>query len=121
KVGGVDLVQPRRRIRRAGRHRSDRRGREELAEFVEDFAPSVVAHFGVYEPASRMSPASAIERTELCTIATMSAAVRGGNLEFVVVRSGLEVYGPLTARASVPDEEVVPEPRTPYGRSLLEV
>ena len=45
-----------------------------------------------------MSPLSAIERTELCTIATMSAAARGGNLEYVVVRSGLEVYGPLTLR-----------------------
>jgi UDP-glucose 4-epimerase len=120
-VVGVDFVPPRRRLRRAVFHRIDPRDRDKLAEFVEDFAPSVVAHFGVYEPASRMSPASAIERTELCTIATMSAAVRGGNLEFVVVRSGLEVYGPLTARASVPDEDVVPEPRTPYGRSLLEV
>ena len=45
-----------------------------------------------------MSPASAIERTELCTIATMSAAARAGNLEYVVLRSGLEVYGPRTAR-----------------------
>ena len=43
-----------------------------------------------------MSPVSAIERTELCTIATMSAAARAGKLEYVVVRSGLEVYGPRT-------------------------
>jgi UDP-glucose 4-epimerase len=120
-VVGVDFVPPRRRLRRAVFHRIDPRDRDKLAEFVENFAPTIVAHFGVYEPASRMSPASAVERTELCTIATVSAAVRGGNLEYVVVRSGLEVYGPLTARASVPDEEVVPEPRTPYGRSLLEV
>jgi UDP-glucose 4-epimerase len=120
-VVGVDFVPPRRRLRRAVFHRIDPRDRDKLAEFIELFAPSVVAHFGVYEPSSRMSPASAVERTELCTIATMSAAARGGNLEFVVVRSGLEVYGPLSARASVPDEGVVPEPRTPYGRSLLEV
>jgi UDP-glucose 4-epimerase len=120
-VVGVDFVPPRRRLRRAVFHRIDPRDRDKLAEFVEDFAPTVVAHFGVYAPASRMSPASAVERTELCTIATMSAAARGGNLEFVVVRSGLEVYGPLSARASVPDEDVVPEPQTPYGRSLLEV
>jgi UDP-glucose 4-epimerase len=120
-VVGVDFVPPRRRLRRAVFHRIDPRDRDRLAEFVEEFAPSVVAHFGVYEPSSRMSPLSAIERTELCTIATMSAAARGGNLEYVVVRSGLEVYGPLTLRASVPDEDVMPEPRTPYGRSLLEV
>ena len=68
--------------RRVPPHRSARRDR--LAEFVEEFAPTVVAHFGVYEPASRMTPASAHERTELCTIATMSAAARAGNLEYVV-------------------------------------
>ena len=120
-VVGVDFVPPRRRLRRAVFHRIDPRDRDRLADFVEDFAPSVVAHFGVYEPASRMSPLSAIERTELCTIATMSAAARTGKLDYVVVRSGLEVYGPLTLRASVPDELVMPEPRTPYGSSLLEV
>ena len=120
-VVGVDFVPPRRRLRRAVFHRIDPRDRDKLAHFVENFAPTVVAHFGVYEPASRMSPVSAVERTELCTIATMSAAARTGKLEYVVVRSGLEVYGPLTAHASVPDEDVMPEPRTPYGRSLLEV
>jgi UDP-glucose 4-epimerase len=31
------------------------------------------------------------------------------------------VYGPRSARASVPDEDVVPEPRTRFGSSLLEV
>jgi hypothetical protein len=111
-VVGVDFVPPRRRLRRAVFHRIDPRDRDRLASFVEDFAPTVVAHFGVYEPASRMSPMSAVERTELCTIATMSAAARTGKLEYVVVRSGLEVYGPLTLRASVPDEDVMPEPRT---------
>ncbi len=120
-VVGVDFVPPRRRLRRAVFHRIDPRDRDRLAEFVESFAPNVVAHFGVYEPASRMSPASAVERTELCTIATMSAAARTGSLEYVVARSGLEVYGPLRSRASVPDEDVMPEPRTPFGRSLLEV
>src|SRR5215472_1910494 len=68
-----------------------------------------------------MSPASAYERTELCTIAALSAAARAGKLEYIVVRSGLEVYGASSPRTSVPDEEVVPEPRTPYGRSLLHV
>ena len=61
-VVGVDFVPPRRRLRRAVFHRIDPRDRDRLAEFVADFAPSVVAHFGVYEPASRMSPVSAIER-----------------------------------------------------------
>ncbi len=120
-IAGVDFVPPRRRLRRAIFHRIDPRDRDRLAAFVTDFAPTVVAHFGVYEPASRMSPASANERTELCTIASLSAAARTGKLEYIVVRSGLEVYGARTAHASVPDEDVVPEPRTPYGRSLLHV
>jgi UDP-glucose 4-epimerase len=120
-VVGVDFVPPRRRLRRAEFRRIDPRDRDRLATFVQDYAPSIVAHFGVYEPASRMTPASAYERTELCTMATFSAAARGGGLEYVVVRSGLEVYGPRTARVSVPDEEVVPVPRTGYGRSLLKV
>ena len=120
-VMGVDFVPPRRRLRRTEFRRIDPRDRDRLAAFVQDYAPTVVAHFGVYEPASRMTPGSADERTLLCTIATLSAAARAGKLEYVVLRSGLEVYGPRTARVSVPDEDVVPVPRTPYGRSLLKV
>ncbi|HYL50950.1 MAG TPA: NAD-dependent epimerase/dehydratase family protein [Acidimicrobiia bacterium] len=120
-VMGVDFVPPRRRLRRTEFRRIDPRDRDRLAAFVQDYAPTIVAHFGVYEPASRMTPVSATERTELCTIATLSAAARAGKLEYVVLRSGLEVYGPRSARVSVPDEDVVPVPRTPYGRSLLHV
>jgi UDP-glucose 4-epimerase len=120
-VVGVDFVPPRRRLRKAQFRRIDPRDRDRLVSFVQDFAPTIVAHFGVYEPASRMTPASAHERTELCTIATLGAAARAGKLEYVVVRSGLEVYGRRSPRASVPDEDVVPEPRTPFGSSLLEV
>ncbi len=120
-VVGVDFVPPRRRLRRAEFRRIDPRDTERLATFVEGFAPQVIAHFGVYEPASRMTPASARERTEACTSATLGAAARAGALEYVVLRSGLEVYGPPTGRVSVPDEDAVPAPTTPYGRSLLEV
>ena len=84
-VMGVDFVPPRRRLRRAEFRRIDPRDRDRLAAFVQDYAPTVVAHFGVYEPASRMTPASAYERTELATIATLSAAARAGSLEYVVV------------------------------------
>ncbi len=118
---GVDFVPPRRRLRRAEFRRIDPRERDRLVALVTEFEPDVVAHFGVYEPASRMSPASAAERTELCTIATLSAAARTGKLEYVVVRSGLEVYGPRSARVSVPDEDVMPAPASPYGVSLLDV
>ena len=120
-IMGVDFVPPRRRLRRAGFRRIDPRDRDKLVRFVEDFAPNVVAHFGVYEPSSRMTPASAAERTELCTIAALHAAAHTGVLEYVALRSGLEVYGPRSLHSSVPDEDVMPAPRTPYGVSLLEV
>ncbi len=120
-IMGVDFVPPRRRLRRAEFRRIDPRDRDRLAAFVMEFAPTVVAHFGVYEPASRMTPASAVERTELSTIAALGAAAKTGALEYVVVRSGLEVYAPPSPTVSVPDESVVPDPRTPYGTSLLEV
>jgi UDP-glucose 4-epimerase len=118
---GVDFVPPRRRLRRAEFRRIDPRDRDKLVQFVEAVAPEIVAHFGVYEPSSRMTPASARERTELCSIAALSAAAHAGNLEYVVVRSGLEVYGPRSPHASVPDESVMPAPASPFGTSLLEV
>lgn len=120
-VVGVDFVPPRRRLRRAEFKRIDPRDRDRLADFVQDFAPTVVAHFGVYEPSSRMTPASAAERTELCSVAALSAAQRAGALECIVLRSGLEVYGRRSWRASVPDEQVMPAPATPFGASLLMV
>jgi UDP-glucose 4-epimerase len=120
-IVGVDFVPPRRRLRHATFRRIDPRDRDKLVEYVEEVAPNVVAHFGVYEPSSRMVPASARERTELCAIAALSAAAHAGNLEYVVIRSGLEVYGPRSLHASVPDESVMPAPASPYGTSLLQV
>jgi UDP-glucose 4-epimerase len=120
-IAGCDLVPPRRRLRRAEFHRIDPRRREKLRDFVLEFAPTHVAHFGVYEPASRLAPEEAAARTELGTATTLSAAARTGELEYIVVRSGLEVYGPRRNRASVPDESVPPAPRAPYGSTLLRV
>jgi UDP-glucose 4-epimerase len=121
-IAGVDFVPPRRRLRRAEFRRIDpMQQRDRLRDFVLDFAPSIVAHFGVYEPASRMGPAVAAKRTELCTVVALSAAARAGKLERVVVRSGLEVYGRGRNSAAVPDESVPPAPATPYGVSLLQV
>ena len=120
-IVGVDFVPPRRRLRRAQFRRIDPRDSERLAAFVLEYAPNVIAHFGVYEPASRMTPASARERTDSCTTATLNAAASTGALQYVVVRSGLEVYGPPTGQVSVPDEAAVPAPSSPFGRSLLAV
>jgi UDP-glucose 4-epimerase len=121
-IVGVDYVPPRRRLRRSEFHRIDPRRRERLVEFVRALAPSAVVHVGVYEPAARMGTASALERTELATVAALSAAAHAGRLRRVVVRSGLEVYGARTHEGpSVPDETVPPAPTTPFGHSQLQV
>jgi len=120
-IAGIDFVPPRRRLRRSVFRRIDPLDRDRLRDFVLEFAPNAVAHFGVYEPASRMGPTIAARRTELCTIVALSAAARAGRLERVVVRSGLEVYGRRRDSASVPDESVPPAPATPFGVSLLQV
>lgn len=120
-IQGVDLAPPRRRLRRAVFHRIDPRQRERLRDFVLEYAPTHVVHFGVYEPASRLSPSAAAERTEQCSAVALVAAGRAGALDGVAVRSGLEVYGTGRGHATVPDESVPPVPRSGYGRSLLRV
>jgi UDP-glucose 4-epimerase len=118
---GVDFVPPRRRLRRSEFRRVDPRDREKLTDIVTDFAPNAVAHFGVYEPGSRVAPRLAAEYTHGCTVAAIGAAARTGELERVALRSGLVVYGRGRGRPGVPDETAPVAPTTPYGRTCLEV
>lgn len=120
-VAGFDFVPPRRRLGRAVFRRIDPRDRERLVEFVVDFAPTAVAHFGVYEPAARMGLRASIDASEDCTVNALGAAVRAGALDRVVVRSGLEVYGRGGGRPEVPDEQAPLGPTSPYGRICLDV
>jgi len=112
---------PRRRLRRATFKRIHPRDRDRLTGFVADFAPDAVAHFGVYEPHSRMGPREAAASTEACTVNALGAAQRAGHLGRIVVRSGLEVYGRGRGHPLVPDEEAPLAPTTAYGRTCLEV
>ena len=111
-VVGVDFVPPRRRLRRAEFRRIDPRDRDRLAEFVEDFAPTVVAHFGVYEPASRMTPGVG-DRAHRAV--HDRDAERGRARRQPRVRRRCAAGSRSTARvrctASVPDEDVMPAPR----------
>ena len=120
-IAGFDFVPPRRRLRRATFKRVDPRDRDRLVAFVTDFAPTAVAHFGVYEPDSRMSPRDAEKATEACTVHALGAAARTGALERIVVRSGLVVYGRGRGHPHVPDEDAPLAPTTRYGRMCLEV
>lgn len=120
-IVGVDFVPPRRRLRRSEFKRVDPRDREKLTDLVTEFAPTAVAHFGVYEPASRVAPRLAAEYTHACTVAALGAAARTGQLERVALRSSLAVYGRGRGRPGVPDELAPVAPTTPYGRTCLEV
>ena len=120
-VAGFDFVPPRRRLSRSVFKRIDPRDRDRLIEFVRNFAPTAVAHFGVYEPAARMGVRAAVAASEDCTVNALGAAMRAGALDRVVVRSGLEVYGRGAGRPEVPDEHAPLGPTTPYGRICLDV
>ena len=120
-IVGVDFVPPRRRLRRSEFHRIDPRDREKLTAFVTEFAPEAVAHFGIYEPGSRLSPNMASRYTRACAIAALGGAARAGQLRRIALRSGLQVYGRGRGRPGVPDEDAPVAPTTPFGRSLLAV
>ncbi|MBM3659714.1 MAG: NAD-dependent epimerase/dehydratase family protein [Actinobacteria bacterium] len=120
-VAGFDFVPPRRRLSRSLFKRIDPRDRDRLVEFVRGFAPTAVAHFGVYEPGARMGVRASVEASDDCTVNALGAAVRAGALDRVVVRSGLEVYGRGGHRHEVPDEHAPLGPTTPYGRICLDV
>ena len=120
-IVGVDFVPPRRRLRRSEFHRIDPRDREKLTAFVTEFAPEAVAHFGIYEPGSRLSPNVASRYTRACAIAALGGAARAGQLQRIALRSGIQVYGRGRGRPGVPDEDAPVAPTTPFGRSLLAV
>jgi len=119
-IAGFDFVPPRRRLRRSVFKRIDPRDRDRLVSFVTEFEPDAVAHFGIYEPDSRMSPREAARASEACTVHALGAAARAGRLERIAVRSGLSVYGRGRGHPLVPDEGAPLGPTTPWGRTLLE-
>src|SRR4051812_27702829 len=118
---GVDIDPPRRRLHRAEFRRVDPRDRRKLVRIVRDFSPTAVVHLGVYEPNARAGPGLARSLTREFTVAALGAAADSRELDRVVVRSGIEVYGRARGAATRPDESVSPAPTTPFGRSLLDV
>jgi UDP-glucose 4-epimerase len=99
------------------------RAQHDIVRRIVGFAPTHVVHFAVYEPHARANPRAAHRRTMAFTDALRDAcdAGAGRDLRRLVVRSGIEVYGRQRGAALSPDELVVPEPTTGYGRTLLEV
>jgi UDP-glucose 4-epimerase len=106
-------------LHRAEFHRIDPRDRTRAADVIKAFAPSALVHLGVYEPFARSSPKSAIERTANGTVAALTAAAWAGKLDRIVVRSGIEIYGRRRGAPRCPDEDVQPDPTSPFGHVLL--
>src|ERR671931_1378189 len=80
-IAGCDLWPPRRRLRRSEFRRIDPRDQDKMTEFVTEFAPDALVHYGVYEPHSRLAPAEAAEVSEACTVHVLTAAAKTGRLE----------------------------------------
>jgi len=120
-IAGIDLTPPPRNFRRANMTVIDPRERRRQVASVQRFAPTAIVHLGVYEPDAWSSASLATERTRTATLAVLGAAADLGGLDRIVVRSGLEVYGRGPGMVSVPDEDVPPDPRAPFGRSLVDV
>ncbi len=118
---GVDMVPPRRHLRRAEFHLV-RPGEVSLrTRLIRDFDPEVIVHMGVYEPHARSNPADSTRRTRAVTRSVFHAALDCGSLRHVVVRSGIEVYGRERGTALRPDEDAPVNPTTRFGRALAEV
>lgn len=118
-IVGIDVDPPRRRLRRSRFLRIDPRDRRRMAEAVQAEAPAAVVHLGIYEPHARSVPDSSRARTINGSLAGLGAAARAGRLERIVVRSGIEVYGRRHGAPLVPDEDVPPDPTSPFGHTLL--
>lgn len=118
-VGGIDLEPPRRRLRRDTFFaRIDPRDRVRILKAVREFAPTALAHLGVFEPFARATPGDAAEHTVAGSVSVLDAV---GPLDAIVLRSGIEVYGRRRGAPSVPDESVHIDPTTGFGHTLATV
>jgi UDP-glucose 4-epimerase len=119
-VLGLDIDPPRRR-HPAEFHRVDPRDGDKTATLIRQFRPTALVHLGVYEPYARSTPRSAMERTAAGTLSAVTAAVDAGQLDRIIVRSGIEVYGRRRGAPVRPDEQVRPDPTSPFGHQLVHV
>lgn len=120
-VAGLDIVPPHLHLERTRVTVVDPRERRLVTAAVTQFRPTAIVHLGIYEPDARSTPRAAAERTAAGTTTVLGIAAELGTLDRIVVRSGLEVYGRRRHSPPVPDESVVADPTTPFGRSLLRV
>ncbi len=118
---GVDLMPPRRHLRRAKFHLVQTGDISLRTTLIRDFDPEVIVHLGVYEPHARSNPLDSTRRTRAVTRSVFHAGLDCGSLRHIVVRSGIEVYGRERGTALRPDEDTPINPTSRFGRALAEV
>lgn len=115
---GVDTDPPRRRLMRADFRRVALNRTEKVADVITAFDPHVIVHVGVWEPNARLSPDEADGTTADMGRAVFAAAHRSKSLEAMVIRSGIEVYGPRGYAPFTPNEMSQVAPASRFGRML---
>lgn len=115
---GIDTDPPRARLRRTVFHRIVAGQHDRIVAEVTRFNPHVLVHLAVWEPHARAAPDTARRLTDDATISVLGAVAECRALESIVLRSGIEVYGRGRGSVTRPDEDVVPEPTSDWGRML---
>ena len=88
-------------------------------DLIHTVSPTALLHLGVFEPNARVGPSAAATWTDAVAAATFDTLERvGGEIECIVVRSGIEVYGRRRGSPIRPDETVPRNPTSPFGRTL---
>ena len=114
-IVGLDTNPPRRRLKRSAFHLVDATDRRSIMQIIADADPHVIVHIGVWEPHARLATAQAEECTERVAKAVFDAAHQVEALETVVVRSGIEIYGPGSYSPDIAVETTPINPTTTYG------
>jgi UDP-glucose 4-epimerase len=120
-IVGIDLDPPRRRLKRAQFHLVHPTDATRIQRIVDDLRPQIVIHLGVYEPNARASASESAVWTPAAATAVITGAARHRDLESVVVRSGIEVYGKSASSIEPPDESTAIAPTSSFGHHLSEV
>jgi len=118
-ICGLDLEPPRRWMRRAEFHFVRPTDAERIAEVVDEFQPTALAFLWTFEPHSRATPTAAEEQTAVGWRNVADALAESADLDTIVVRSGLEVYGGRGGTTYSTTSPITPTCR--FGRMLAAV
>lgn len=119
-ITGVDGDPPRDRIGRTDFHLIEPRNGHELVDLVRAVEPTAIVHLGIYEPEARVSAKGAAQRTQAVALAALGAAAEIPSVDRIIMRSGTEIYGRRRGTSTTPNEDVAPDPTSPFGQSLLQ-